>query len=77
MHWYKEPHGPGTFRQGLEIGDRAVFNQEGDKYTADGWEQIPVDVTVLGYGYPFIITNKGRFHYTRYVRKTNTQLSLF
>lgn len=67
---YTETHTSETFRQGLVIGDEAIFFRTGDKYTlGNGWGRINEKVTVVGFGYPFIITNRGRFHYSRFVEK--------
>jgi hypothetical protein len=72
---YKETHTKEDFHQGLKVGSTATFMREGEKYTGDGWEQIPVRCIIKGFDYPFIHTSNGTFHYSRY--KKDTQLELF
>lgn len=75
---YVEKLDASKFTQGLNIGDQAIFTSTGDRYGPDGWEKVPVVITVSAFAYPFIIdTNSCAWHYSRFVRKHVTQLSIF
>jgi hypothetical protein len=75
--YYEEPLNEQEYKQGLEVGDVATFNQTGDKYALPGgWEVIKVVARVTGFDYPSILTDKGGWHYTRYDASVPVQKSL-
>ena len=85
MGFYKERLTSKEFKQGLAVGDIAIFFTHGRKYSLpEGWEKIYRRVRIIGFDYPIIIVREegsdkdSRYHYSYYTSKeSGPQLSLF